>query len=129
MHENPAAFFLVPDRFKIHKMCNDAIDVDPWQLKDVPIHFKTQKMFDDVVQRDSYSLQFVPDWFVTGQQMKIWADDDDYYNDDELIEWHKRYKKRKAQKASLKEKLLPTAWLPDCVKDWCMSEDEKRQWK
>ena len=68
-------------------MCNDAIDVDPWQLKNVPIHFKTQKMCDDVVQRDSYSLQFVPDWFVTGQQMQMWADDDDYYNDDEHIQW------------------------------------------
>ena len=40
----------------------------------------------------------------------------------------KRYKKWNAQKASLNKELLPTPWHPDCVKDWCMSEDEKRQW-
>ena len=40
----------------------------------------------------------------------------------------KRYKKWNAQKASLNKELLPTAWHPDRVKDWCMSEDEKRQW-
>ena len=56
--------------------------------------------------------------------MKIWADDDDCYHDDEPIEWFKKYKKLKAQKASIKEELLPTAWHLDRVKDWCISEDE-----
>ena len=31
------------------KMCNAAIDVDPWSLYDVLDYFKTQKMCDDVV--------------------------------------------------------------------------------
>ena len=42
-----------------------------------------------------------------------------------MIEWYKDYKKRKAQKASVKEELLPIAWHTNCVKDWGMSEDEK----
>ena len=43
MREKPAAFFLVSNRFKTQKMCNDAIDVNPWSLYDVPDDFKTQK--------------------------------------------------------------------------------------
>ena len=35
------------------------------------------------------------------------------------------YKQRKAQKAKIKEELLPVAWHPDRVIDWCFSEDEK----
>ena len=86
-------------------MCNYAVDVDPWQLHDVPDYFKTHKMCDDVVQRDSYSLQFVPDWFVTHQKIKIWQDEDDYCNDDEVIEWYKKYEKRKVQKSKIIEEL------------------------
>ena len=56
-------------------------------------------MWDDVEQRDSYSLRFVPNWFVTQEQLEIWHGDDDYCTDDEIIEWYKRYEKRKAQKA------------------------------
>ena len=57
-------------------------------------------------------------------QREIWADDDDCYHDDEPIEWFKKYRKRKAQKASIKEELLPTTWYLNRVKDWCISEDE-----
>ena len=128
MRENPAAFFLVPDHFKTQKMCNDVSDIDPWQLNDVPDYLKTQKMCDDVVHRDSNSLQFVPDWLVTQEQPEIWHSNDDYCTDNELIEWYKRYEKRKAQKAKIKE-LMPIAWHLDRVMDWCMPEDEKRLWK
>ena len=74
-------------------------------------------------------LEHVPGWFVTQQQLKIWHDDDDYCNDDKLIDWYNGFQKRKAQKAKIKEELLPIAWHPDCVMDWCMSEDEKRRRK
>ena len=67
-------------------------------------------MCDKTVKNDSYSLQFVPDWFVTQQQLKLWHDDYDYYNYDELIEWYDAYKKCKPQKAKIKEELLPIAW-------------------
>ena len=43
MCEDPAVFFLIPDCFKTEEMCEKAVEVDPWQLKDDPNHFKTQK--------------------------------------------------------------------------------------
>ena len=61
-----------------------------------------------------FSLQYVPDYFVTQQLRKLWDDDDDYCNDDEIIKWYDGYQKRKAQKAKIKEELLPIAWHPDC---------------
>ena len=64
-------------------------------------------MWDDVEQRDSYSLRFVPNWFVTQEQLEIWHGDNDYCTDDEIIEWYKRYEKRKTQKASIKKELMP----------------------
>ena len=50
-------------------------------------------------------------------------------NDDEdnLFKWYDGYKKRKVQKASIKEELLPIAWHPSRYWDWCMSEDEKQE--
>ena len=132
MRENPAAFFLVPDRFKTQKMCSEAVEVDRWQLYDVTDCLKTPKMCDNVVRRDPYSFQFVPHWFFTQEQLEIWYhleiwyDDNEYCTDDEITGWYKRYKKRKAQKAKIKEELMPIAWHSDRVKDWCMSEDEKR---
>ena len=85
-------------------------------------------MCDDVVRSDSYSLQFVPNWSVTNEQINGWRDDDEYCDDDELIEWYNGYQRRKAQKASIKEELMPIAWHPNCAKDWSMSEDEQRLW-
>ena len=61
------------------------------------------------------------------QQIKIWHDNDDYCNDDELIEWYDGYKVRKAQKASIKEELLPIAWHPSRYWDWCVPEDENKE--
>ena len=78
---------------------------------------------------DTCSLQYVPNWFVTQQQLKLWQDDAYYYNNDKLIEWYDGYQKRKAQKAKIKEELIPIAWHPDRLMDWCMPEDEKTWWK
>ena len=78
---------------------------------------------------DFFSLQFVPDWFVTQEQIDLWHDDDDYCNNYEMIDWYEGYEKQKAQKAKTKEEILSIAWYPDRVKDWCLSEDEKRWWK
>ena len=62
---------------------------------------------------------------MTQQQIDTWYDDDYVYNDHEMIRWYDGYKKRKAQKAKIKEELLPIAWYPDRIKDWCMSGDKK----
>ena len=129
MCENPAAFFLIPNHFKIQGMCIKAVEVDLWQIYDVPDYLKTQEICDDVVWGDPCSLQYVPDWFVAQQQLKIWEDYDDCWNGDDIIEWYDGYQKSKDHKAKIKEELIPIAWHPNRVIDWCMSEDEKRWWK
>ena len=45
----------------------------------------------------------------------------------ELIEWYQGHQKRKAHKSKIKEEVLPIAWHPDCVMDWCMSEDKEKE--
>ena len=119
----------MPDHFKTEELCEMAVGIGPWQRNNIHDYLKTQKMCGDVVWRDSYSLQFVSDWFVTQKRLEIWHDDDEYCTSDENIEWFKRCKKRKAQKAKIKEELLSVAWYPHRVMDWCMSKDEKRLWR
>ena len=64
-------------------------------------------------------MHYAPDWFVTREWEDMWHDD--YYKycsdgdgEDQFFWWHEDYKKRKAQKASIKEELLPIAWHPLC---------------
>ena len=64
-------------------------------------------MCDKAVEEDPGLLEYVPDWFVTQEHIDLWGDEDDYYDDDKLIEWNDGYKKRKAQKASIKDELMP----------------------
>ena len=110
-------------------MCNEALEAYPWSLKGVPYHFKRQEICDKAVEDGSLSLQYVPDWFLTQEQLDVWLDDDYWSHNDEPIEWYKGYKKRKAQRAKIKEGLLPIAWHPDCVMYWCILEDGKGVWK
>ena len=98
MCENPAAFFLVPHCFNTQEMCIKAVEVDPWQQNDVPDHFKTKNMCDDVAWGDPFSLGFILDWFVTQEQVKLWHDYDDYYDDYKLVEWCDGYQKRNTGK-------------------------------
>ena len=86
-------------------------------------------MCNEAVGWHLYLLQHVPDWFLTQQQIKIWHDDDYWHNNDFIVEWYYGYQKWKGQKALIKKGLLPIAWHPNRVMDWCMSEDEKRRWK
>ena len=83
-------------------------------------------MCEKAVNRYLYLLRYVPGWFVTDQQMKIWHVNDEYCNDDKHIEWYDGYKKRRAQKASIKEELLPIACHPSRWRNWCKSKDEKQ---
>ena len=61
---------------------------------------------------------------IQGQE-KIWHNDDYFCNNNKVIEWYDSYQKRKAQKNSIKEELLPMAWHPDRVMDWCMPEGKR----
>ena len=63
-----------------------------------PDHCKTHKMRDKAVSEDLYTLQYVHDWFVTQEQVKIWYDDDDYCDDDEIVEWYVDYKNARTKK-------------------------------
>ena len=44
--------------------------------------------------------------FVTRKGIDMWYDDIDYYDEDNFFKWYEGYKKRKAQKASIKEELM-----------------------
>ena len=41
--------------------------------------------------------------------------------------WYKGYEQRKAQKAKIKEELMPVAWHPDRWWNWCVPEHEKKE--
>ena len=151
VEKNPSSLQYVPDHLKTQGMCGKAIEVDTYTLKFVPDHLKTEEMCEKVAEERSYllqyvpnclkmeetcekavrddpsSLQFVPHYFVTQQQLKIWHDYDACYYDDKLIEWYDGYQKRKAQKAMIKEELLPIVWYRSRWWDWCISEDEKKE--
>ena len=109
MHTMPSPFHCIPDLFKTQEMCNKA------------------------VKDDFFPLQFVPGWFIRRDWVDMWHDDYyyddgghwDYDDEDKFFEWCDGYKKQKAQKASIKEEILPTAWHPSRYWDWCISEKEK----
>ena len=74
-----------------------------------------------------YNLKFVPDLFVTQEQIKIWHDHNHYCYDDKIVEWYEGHQKCKAQKAKIKDELMPTAWHPSRWWDWCIPEEEKKE--
>ena len=43
-----------------------------------------------------------------------------------LVSGKKVIKKRKAQKALIKEELIPVTWHPSRWWDWCVHEDDKK---
>ena len=70
----------------------------PCALCFVPYPFLTQKMCDKEVKKNPCAL-----W------------------------WYKGYEQCKAQKAKIKEELMPVAWHPDRWWNWCVPEDEKKE--
>ena len=67
---------------------------------------------DAAIWEDPSSLQYVPDRFVTREGLCMWHDDHYWDVDDNLFKWYNGYRKPKAQKAKIKEELLPIAWHP-----------------
>ena len=122
VQSNPRTLRFVPEHLKTYEMCNEAVQSNPWMLELVSEHLKTQKMCNQALQSDPEVLEYVPDWFVTLQEM--WVED---FDDDELFTGRDAYIKRKAQKAKIKEELMPVAWHPDRWWDWCIPEDEKQE--
>ena len=131
--DEPVTLEYVQDHLKTEEICKEDVRREPNTPRYVPDNLKTQGMCDQAVKDESFSLQFVPDRFITREWVDMWYDD--YYDDDgghwddadedKFFEWYDGYKKRKAQKASIKQELLPIAWHPSRYWDWCMSEDKK----
>ena len=129
VRREPYALLYVPDHFKTRKMCDKAVEIDPFILWYVLDHFKTKKICEKCVEKYPWALEYIPDWFVMDQQMKSWHDyrGPYQYNNDRFTGWYKGYKKRKAQKASIKKELMPIAWHPSRWLDWCIPEDKKKE--
>ena len=113
--ENTNMLKYVPYQYITQELCARGC---PWLIDHVPDDFKTQEMCTKTLELCPWSLEYIPDWFVTKEQIKLW-------HDDRLLKWYEGYQKRKAQKTSRKEGLMPIAWHPSRYWDWCMSEDEK----
>ena len=124
---NPTTFFLTLYGFKTQEMCIKGVEVDPWLLDGVPNRCKSQEMCNDAVVHSPYALRFVLDWFVTQQQIELWDDGNDFYDDDEIIEWYGGHQKCKAQKAQIKKELMLIFWHSSHWWDWCISKDKKKQ--
>ena len=116
VRREPETIDYVPDHFITQEMCEGAMRNNPALFFLVPDDIKTQGMCEGVVEEDPSSLQFVPNWFVLREGVDIWYDDyydddgdhwDDNDNEDKFIKWCDGYEKRKAQKAKIKEELLP----------------------
>ena len=137
-------------RFNTEEMCEKAIEKCAWRLEFVPDHLKTEEVCgkaaekktwllelvqgirNEVVQELSYVVEYVPNWFVLQEQLKILDDYKGFCNNhfyDGLNKWYNGYQKRRAKKAKIKEELLPIAWHPGHVMNWCMSDYKKRLWK
>ena len=102
----------VLDHLKTQEMCIKDRGC-PWLIGYIPDHFKTQDICIKAVEVCQRQLKYIPDWFVTQQQIKLWHDHDYYCNNkDKFFWWYEDHKKRKAQKASIKEELMSIAWHP-----------------
>ena len=108
--EDPGILWPVPDWYKTQETCDKTVEESRGLLEYSPDQYKTQEMGDNAVEEDLCLLEYVPDWLVWQEQIDLWCDDNDYYDDDVLIEWYEGYQKRKIKKAKIKEELLPIAW-------------------
>ena len=52
----------VPDHFNTQKMCDKAIEIDPFTLWHVPNNLKMQEMCTRAVEAGLGLLGYVPDW-------------------------------------------------------------------
>ena len=127
MRIEPYSLEFVPDHLKTQEMCDKAVEIDPFILWYIPDNLKTQGMCIRAVERGLTLLEYVPDWFGARGQIDLWHNDDYWHDDNKLIRWYEGYKKRKDQKAKLKEELMPISWHPSRWWDWCMLEDQKKE--
>ena len=68
-------------------------------------------MCDKVFEKDPSNFIYIPDYFITQEICRTVGKAE--------ID---AYKKRKEQKALIRERILPIAWHPDRVVNWCFDE-------
>ena len=102
------------------ELCDKAFDRSHSSFVYIPDCFKTQEMCSDKFNDD------IPDWFITLEMIEIVSRPCCARCDFEFDEWFNGYKERKAQKAQIRDEVMPIAWHPDRVIDWCFDEEEKR---
>ena len=107
------------NQFVTQKMCN--VQENPWVLEHVPDQYKTQEMYNEVVEKSPWMFEHVPDQFVTQKMC------DEAVKKSPCALWYKGYEQRKAQKAKIKEELMPVAWHPDRWCNWCVPGQEKKR--
>ena len=112
--KNTRTLQYVLNHFKTQEMCERAVEENIWSLVYVPDQYKTQEMCDKAVEEDPWLLKYVPDNFKK-QKMKAVKK--------KSIQ---ALQKTQAQKAKIKEDLMPIALHPSRWCDWCVPEDEKR---
>ena len=131
---NPSFFDFVPRQLQTRAMCESVIKENIYFFDGIPDELKTQEMCERAVEtRPTLFFEDVPDYFVTLKILELCKnataeEGEDYRNRIRKLKAMTcivEYKQRKAKKAKIKEELLPVAWHPDCVIDWCFSEDKK----
>ena len=142
-------FFLlnsVPDRYKTQKISDKATDGYLAALTFFPDFFVISKMlekFHDALNASDgvFDKDFSKITFFANQMGILRVDLDkinlnNYNNFQEgnpdtivhakSLAWHNKFEKRKEFKENLSEELMPVAWHPAKLWDWCLSEDEKK---
>ena len=120
--------FMNPEQFKTQELCNKAFDRSHSSFVYIPDCFKTQEMCSDKFYF-SDEVDDIPDWFITLEMIEIVSRPCCASCDDEFDEWFNGYNERKAQKAQIKDELIPITWHPSRAVDWCFDEDEKERFK
>ena len=103
----------IPEKFKTREMCDKIVEKSPNFIKYIPDYFITREMCNKAFEKNPRNIYHIPDYFITEEMYKQYS-----------VEIYD-YKKRKEQKALIREQILPIAWHPDRVIDWCFDEDEK----
>ena len=108
----PAVLFLIPDNLKTQDMCNEALEVDPWSLYYIPITLRHKKY----VMRPLRQTLLLCSLLLIGLLL----------NNNKmhglmmtigitmmiLLSGTRVIKKRKSEKAKIKEELIPITWHP-----------------
>ena len=123
------SLYFIPNKFKTQEICEKAVDKYPQDFQYVPYHHISPEMCDKAVDKNPQILVYVPDCFITQEMIENGGHSCCKTSNGVFHAWFNAYKERKAQKAQIKAELLPIAWHPDWVVDWCFDEDEKERFK